>query len=258
MSGDERHGLTVARLCRSFGGLQVLRDVGFRLDPGRVVGLIGPNGAGKSTLINCVTGVLAPDGGDIWLSGSRATGRSPDDLCRGGLSRTFQHARLLEHLTVLDNVLVGAHVRGRVGIVAAALRLPSVRHEEIRLRECAVRALDLVGCGHLADTPAHALTTGQQRLVSVARGLAGDPRFVLLDEPAAGLDDTETGALADALRQVAAGDVGLLIVEHHLELIMELCDEVLVLAGGGVVASGPPAMVRDHPAVVDAYLGTPL
>jgi branched-chain amino acid transport system ATP-binding protein len=249
-------GLVVSGLAKAFGGLGVFDGVGFRLTPGRVTGLIGPNGAGKSTLINCLTGVLPVDRGEVRLDGRLVTGRPADVLCRAGLTRTFQHARLLDDRTVLANVLIGAHRRGRASLLDAALRLPAFRRDERALRGHALDALDRVGCAALGGLPARALTAGQQRLVSVARALAGGPRLLLLDEPAAGLDATEIRTLIQALRDIAAGGVGLLIVEHHLDLVMDLCEQVLVLAGGRLVAAGPPETVRADPDVIDAYLGT--
>lgn len=245
----------VTGLAKRFGGLRVFTDVDLTVSSGTIVGLIGPNGAGKSTILHCISGFQRPDAGRITFDGQSVLGRSPDGLCRAGIARTFQHPNLLGSDTVLRNVMVGTHCRGQARLVGAVWRSRGVREEESRLSGLAMDQLGLLGCANLAEVPAQALTAGQQRLVSVARALAGSPRLLLLDEPAAGLNEVETAALAHSLREVAASGVGLLLVEHDMALVMAVCERLVVLADGGIIAEGDPTAVRDQPQVIGAYLG---
>jgi len=263
MSGDDQmlapdSGalLSVRSLTKRFGGLQVFSDVSFDVERGSVVGLIGPNGAGKSTLIDCISGFLRPDVGAAVFDGRRITGVAPHVLCRAGITRTFQHAHLLQNLSVFDNVVVGAHVRGTARLAGALWRSRAVMAEEREFADAAMAALDSVGCAHLSGSPAGALTAGQQRLVSVARALASQPRLLLLDEPAAGLNEHETGALSEALTRLGAAGFTLLVIEHDVKLITTISHRLVVLANGGVLADGDPVAVCEQQAVVEAYLGT--
>ncbi|MFG2196423.1 ABC transporter ATP-binding protein [Streptomyces sp. NPDC048639] len=248
--------LHVDVLTKHFAGLTALTDVSFQVAGGRVAGLIGPNGAGKTTLVNCLTGALTPTSGTARWKGRVITGRSPEQAVGIGVTRTFQQARLFPGRSVLDNVMAGAHSTGRAGMVAATLRLPAARRDEARMRAAAFEALDAVGCADLAGVPAGTLGAGRQRLVALARSLATGPELLLLDEPAAGLNDTETERLAVNLRAVATDrGLTLIVIEHHLAFVMALCDEVLVLAEGRLIAHGSPSEVRAEPAVISAYLG---
>jgi branched-chain amino acid transport system ATP-binding protein len=221
-----------------FGGLQVLDRVTVTAPPGAVTGIIGPNGAGKTTLFNVITGLIPPDRGRVVLDGRDLTHRSPARRARAGLARTFQMLQLFATLTVRENVELAAHAHRRVP------GHPSVDD-----------LLDLVGVSDLAGRAAQDLTTGQGRLVELARALATRPKVLLLDEPASGLDDHETRHLAALLRAIATGGPGILLVEHHVPTVMELCDTVHVLDYGRLIAVGPPAQVRRDPAVQAAYLG---
>lgn len=247
--------LEVDRLGAAFGGLEVFRDVSFRVAGTGIAALIGPNGAGKSTLVNLVTGAGSPSSGQARWRGLELTSASPDQVTRRGVIRTFQQSRLFPRLTVMENVLVGAHRLGRGGLLSAVLRSPRLREDERRLREAASAALDAVHCGSLAERRASELTAGQQRLVSVARALAAGPELLILDEPAAGLSDTETTTLGEDLRTVAANGVTMLVIEHHMRFVMSLAAQVIVLAEGRVLADGTPEEVRRSPAVISAYLG---
>lgn len=221
-----------------FGGLQVLDRVTVTAAPGAVTGVIGPNGAGKTTLFNVATGLLAPRQGRVLLAGRDLSRASPARRARAGLARTFQALQLFATLTVRENVELAAHRHRRASGPGAG------------------ELLDRVGVGELADRPAGELTTGQGRLVELARALATRPRLVLLDEPASGLDDHETRHLAGVVRDIAADGPGVLLVEHHVPTVMELCDTIHVLDHGQLIAVGPPAAIRDDPAVQAAYLGT--
>ncbi|MEU6083248.1 ABC transporter ATP-binding protein [Streptomyces sp. NPDC047108] len=248
--------LQVDALSRNFAGLAALTEVSFSIGGGRIAGLIGPNGAGKTTLVNCLTGALVPSSGTARWKDRVISGRSPEQAVADGVTRTFQQARLFPGRSVLDNVMAGAHRTGSAGMLAATLRLPSARRDERRMRAAAFEALDAVGCAGLAGAAAGSLSAGRQRLVALARSLATGPELLLLDEPAAGLNDTETEHLAENLRAVAADrGLTLIVIEHHLAFVMALCDEVLVLAEGRLIAHGSPGEVRAEPAVISAYLG---
>ncbi len=248
--------LTVANLSKSFGGLVAVNDVSFDVKGGDIVGLIGPNGAGKSTTFNLVTGLLPPSGGSVHYQGKALTGMTPRAIASHGVARTFQHVKLLPGMSVLENVALGAHLRGRRGIggvLRAMFRLD--RADEARLLQEAARALAQVGLHGLMHEQAGSLALGQQRLLEIARALCCDPTLLLLDEPAAGLRHLEKQALADVLRKLRAGGMSILLVEHDMEFVMQLTDHIVVMEFGSMIAQGTPAAVRAHPAVIAAYLG---
>jgi branched-chain amino acid transport system ATP-binding protein len=251
--------LTVTDLVVRFGGVTALNGVSFRVRKGEVCGLIGPNGAGKTTLFDCVSRLTRPRSGKIELGGADSTVHDllalpAHRVARLGVARTFQHLGLVPSLSVRDNVMLGA--QEAPGFLAAGLRLPGVRNRERVLKERADAVLDRFGLAALATHPAAGLPYGTLKRVELARALAADPALLMLDEPASGLSHGEVDELAGLIEEVRAGTT-VLLVEHHMGMVMRLSDTVVVLDFGQVVATGTPAQVREDPAVLAAYLGTP-
>ena len=245
--------LSVQAARKQFGGLVAVNDVSFDVRAGEIVGLIGPNGAGKSTLFNLVTGVLPLTGGRVDFRGERVSGLSSRAIARRGMSRTFQHVRMIADMSVLENVALGAHRRGGAGVLRAMLRLD--RRDERRLLAEAWRQLERIGMAALAFEPAGNLALGQQRLMEIARALCTDPALLLLDEPAAGLRLKEKQALGEVLSQLRAEGMSLLLVEHDMDFVMTLTDRIVVVEFGTKLTEGTPEAVREDPAVRAAYLG---
>ena len=249
--------LEVAALEKAFGGVRAVDGASFAVAPGEVHGLIGPNGAGKTTVINLISGLLSPTAGAIRLGGAPIEGLPSHQVAGHGVSRTFQNIRLFQDLTARDNVLVGQHRVRRASLPARLLGLASSRAEERGAAERAEALLAAVGLSDRAGERARNLSYGEQRRVEIARALAGDPRLLLLDEPTAGMNPVEVQAVAALIRQVAAEGRSVLLVEHNVRLVMDVCDAITVLNFGKVIADGPPAAVSQDPAVVAAYLGSP-
>jgi ABC-type branched-subunit amino acid transport system ATPase component len=248
--------LSVEGLARAFGGVHAVDGASFDVRPGEVHGLIGPNGAGKTTVINMVSGLLAPTGGAIRLDGRAIQGLPPHRVAALGVARTFQNIRLFSDLSARDNVLVGQHLARRASLAARLLVLPAARAEERQAKERASALLERIGLAERAHEPARHLSYGEQRRVEIARALASDPRLLLLDEPTAGMNPVEVEAVAALIRQVAGDGRSVLLIEHNVRLVMEVCDRITVLNFGKVIAEGPPAAVATDPAVVTAYLGS--
>ncbi len=248
--------LSVERLARAFGGVRAVDGASFDVRPGEVHGLIGPNGAGKTTVINMVSGLLAPTGGAIRLGGRPIQGLGPHRIAALGVARTFQNIRLFSDLSARDNVLVGQHLARRASLAARLLVLPAAREEERQAKERASALLERIGLAERAHERARNLSYGEQRRVEIARALASGPRLLLLDEPTAGMNPVEVEAVAALIRRVAADGRSVLLIEHNVRLVMDVCDRITVLNFGKVIAEGPPAAVASDPAVVTAYLGS--
>jgi branched-chain amino acid transport system ATP-binding protein len=247
--------LEVTNISKRFGGLQAVKDVSFSVQENSIKAVIGPNGAGKTTLFNLLSGFLLPDSGAIVYKGRPIHAKSPHEIAQQGLSRTFQHIRLFAHMTALENVMVGRHVRSRAGFLAGMLNLPWTWREEKEIREKALSLMEFLGIADLADANATSLSYGQQRAVELARALAGDPAMLLLDEPAAGLNMRETADTARLISRIRDRGITVLIVEHDMSLVMQISDEVLVLSYGEKIADDAPRAVQGNPEVVRVYLG---
>ena len=247
--------IEAAAATKSFGGLVAVNGVDLRVTQGQTKALIGPNGAGKSTLLNLLTGVMPPTSGDVRVNGTSIVGRSCYEVASFGVARTFQNVQLFVNMTVLENVMVGCHCWTRQGLLSGAMRWIGHRREEARILAESMERLDQVGLADVADADATSLPFGKQRILEIARALASRPKLLLLDEPASGLSTRETAEIAALLRQVVADGLTVLLVDHDMQFVMDISDEVAVLDQGFKIAEGTPDEVQNDARVVAAYLG---
>jgi branched-chain amino acid transport system ATP-binding protein len=250
--------LRVDNVGKNFGGLAAVDGVSFSVGNGEILGLIGPNGAGKTTLFNLITSTFPPTGGRLFFRGEDIAGLAPHSVVRNGICRTFQNIRLFSRMTALENVMVGMHPRSAAGIWGGVLRTGSQRAEEATIRKKSGELLALMGLSGCGELPAEKLPYGHQRRLEIARAMAAEPKLLLLDEPAAGMNESETRdiqRLILAILAIRGMGVTVLLIEHDMSLVMNVCDRLVVLNFGRKIAEGAPGEIRDNPKVVEAYLG---
>jgi branched-chain amino acid transport system ATP-binding protein len=255
MRGESEQILQLDGIRKVFGGVVAVDDLSLSVQSGSVTSVIGPNGAGKTTVFNMITGFLAPTAGAIGYAGRRLNRLKPHDVARLGVGRTFQNVRLFPQMSVLENAMVGRHLRSRAGMLFSACLPPGLRAEEKRVRRAALEWLDFVGLAGQADAAAASLPLGSQRMLEIARALALEPRLLLLDEPAAGLNSRETIAMGELIEKIRSQQITVVLVEHDMELVMDISDRVLVINFGRLIGDGTPEAVQEDPDVIAAYLG---
>jgi len=247
--------LSLQRITKTFGGVTALEEVSFNVASGAITGVIGPNGAGKTTLFNIASGLYNQDAGEVYLGERNISRLPPEKLARLGMVRTFQNVELFGKMTVLENVMVGLHTKSKSGIFSCAFKLPVQIREEKTIRNRALKWLEYTSIADLAGITAENLPFGKGRMLEIARALASEPRIMLMDEPAAGLNSRETMALAELIKKIKGSGITIALVEHDMELVMDVCDTVVVLNLGRKLAEGTPREIQENPEVIAAYLG---
>lgn len=247
--------IDVRGLDKEFGGVHAIEGLEFSVEQGQVYSVIGPNGAGKTTLFNLITGFYTPTRGEITLNGESVVDMDPNRLAERGMCRTFQQMQICMNMTALENVMLGRHLQIRSGLLTSMFRLPRLYREERACRKRCRELMEFVGCGQYLETDASAMSYGALKRLEIARALAADPRILLLDEPAAGLNATETAELEELIRKVAQQGVTVMLVEHDMKLVMGISDRLLVINYGRKLAEGNPEEIRNNPDVIAAYLG---
>jgi branched-chain amino acid transport system ATP-binding protein len=256
MSADmEENVLELQGVVMTFGGLMALNDLNFNVRRGMIKAIIGPNGAGKTTLFNVITGSFPPTQGTVTFNGRPIQHLKAHKIANRGISRTFQTVELFGNMTVLENVMLGCYTRIRTSFMASGFVLPQARRKEKRIRETALKILKFIGLAHKFKDPADSLPLGEQKLLEIGRALASEPELICLDEPAAGLNETETHVASSLIKAINARGITVLLVEHDMKVVMNISDEILVLNYGQKIAEGPPEEIRNSPRVIEAYLG---